>query len=83
MRDTFGPTAHPAVWLEGPAAPRPKSRRDGSLAALFDLISAWEERARFRWDLDQMAKANPHLIGDIGLTRQQAEAEIAKPFWRE
>ena len=79
MHDTFAPTA----WLEGPVAPRPKSRRSGNFAALFSLISTWEERARFRWELQQMTKANPHLIGDIGLTGRQAEAEIAKPFWRE
>jgi hypothetical protein len=29
-----------------------------------------------------MSKANPHLIDDIGLTRRQVEAEIAKPFWQ-
>ena len=81
MHNTFAPTPHPAVWLEGPAGP--KSRQPGSFAVLFDLVSTWEERARFRWQLDEMIKANPHLIGDIGLTRQQADTEIAKPFWRE
>ena len=29
-----------------------------------------------------MSKDNPHLIDDIGLTRRQVEAEIAKPFWQ-
>ncbi|WP_292312920.1 hypothetical protein [Mesorhizobium sp.] len=24
----------------------------------------------------------PHMIADVGLTRKQVEAEIAKPFWR-
>jgi uncharacterized protein YjiS (DUF1127 family) len=27
-----------------------------------------------------MATDNPHLIDDIGLTKRQVEAEIAKPF---
>ena len=42
-----------------------------------------DQRKRFRWELEQMSKANPHLIGDIGLTRRQVEAEIAKSFWQE
>jgi uncharacterized protein YjiS (DUF1127 family) len=34
-------------------------------------------------DLKRMLRDNPHLIDDIGLTRQQVEAEIAKlPFWQ-
>ncbi|RWN54816.1 MAG: DUF1127 domain-containing protein [Mesorhizobium sp.] len=57
-------------------------RRQHSLATLRSIIAAWDERKRFRWELEQMAKDNPHLIDDIGLTRRQVEAEIAKPFWR-
>ncbi|RWC63011.1 DUF1127 domain-containing protein [Mesorhizobium sp.] len=41
----------------------------------------WRERIRFRWQLRQMSKDNPHLIDDIGLTIEQVEGEIAKPFW--
>ncbi|EHK54991.1 hypothetical protein MAXJ12_22541 [Mesorhizobium alhagi CCNWXJ12-2] len=29
-----------------------------------------------------MSKDNPHLIDDIGLTKRQVEAEIAKRFWQ-
>jgi uncharacterized protein YjiS (DUF1127 family) len=65
--------------LVGPAE---VSRRPYSLAALRSIFAAWEERKHIRWELEQMSKANPHLIDDIGLTRRQVEAEIAKPFWR-
>ncbi|WP_214470399.1 DUF1127 domain-containing protein [Mesorhizobium sp. dw_380] len=59
------------------------SRRRYSLAALLNTIAARRERARFRWQLKQMAQANPHLIDDIGLTERQVEEEIAKlPFWQ-
>ncbi|WP_292864811.1 DUF1127 domain-containing protein [Mesorhizobium sp.] len=58
-------------------------RRGSGLTALRNNIAAWRERARFRWQLKEMAQTSPHLIDDIGLTRQQAEAEIAKlPFWQ-
>ncbi|MCY1312323.1 hypothetical protein D9M68_885200 [compost metagenome] len=62
--------------------PTEVSRRHYSLATLRRILATWEERQRIRWELEQMAKANPHLIDDIGLTRRQVEAEIAKPFWQ-
>lgn len=46
------------------------------------MIAIWGERQCFRRELERKSKDNPHLIGDIGLTRWQVEAEIAKPFWR-
>ena len=61
--------------------PAEVSHRRYSLAALRSVIATWRERMRFRRELEQMARDNPHLIDDIGLTKQQAEAEIAKPFW--
>jgi uncharacterized protein YjiS (DUF1127 family) len=58
------------------------SRRRYSLATLRSIIATWRWRIRFRWELEQKSKDNPHLIDDIGLTRRQVEAEIAKPFWQ-
>ncbi|WP_421915677.1 DUF1127 domain-containing protein [Mesorhizobium sp.] len=53
------------------------------LAALRSMIAHWRERTRHRWDLKRIARDNPRLIDDIGLTRRQAEEEIAKlPFWQ-
>ncbi len=54
-----------------------------SLAALRSAIATWREQTRFRWELKRISRDNPHLIDDIGLTRRQAEEEIAKlPFWQ-
>lgn len=47
------------------------------------LLAIWQDRIRTRWKLAQMAQENPHLLKDIGLTKQQVEREIAKPFWRK
>jgi uncharacterized protein YjiS (DUF1127 family) len=61
---------------------RPATRRF-SLTALRSRIAAERERARFRLDLKRMARDNPHLIDDIGLTNREVEEEIAKlPFWQ-
>ncbi|MNG31833.1 hypothetical protein D3C84_1177090 [compost metagenome] len=62
--------------------PSKVSRRHYGLATLRSIIATWDERKRFRRKLEHMSKANPHLIDDIGLTRRQVEAEIAKPFWQ-
>ena len=53
-----------------------------SPAGLRNTLESWEERKRFRLKLEDMLKTAPHLIEDIGLTRKQVVAEIAKPFWR-
>ena len=58
------------------------SRRPYSLATLRSIVATWRKRTGFRKDLEEMAKANPHLIDDIGLKRWQVEAELAKPFWQ-
>jgi len=66
--------------LVGPAE---ASRRPRGLAALLSMIATWRGRIRVRQALRQMSKANPYLIDDIGLTRRQVEAEVAKPFWQD
>ena len=54
-----------------------------SLAALRSLIAEHRRQTYFRFELKRMATDNPHLIDDIGLTRKEVEAEIAKlPFWQ-
>jgi len=75
MNDTLASAS--AAWPEKPAAPTGRH-----LMSPQSMIAAWRERIRFRWDLKQMAEANPHLIDDIGLTRRQVEAEIVKRFWQ-
>jgi uncharacterized protein YjiS (DUF1127 family) len=64
----------------GTPAGLPDQRR--SLTTLCRMIATWRWRKGFRWELEQMSNTNPHLIDDIGLTRRQVEAEIAKPFWQ-
>ncbi|MBB4186572.1 uncharacterized protein YjiS (DUF1127 family) [Sinorhizobium terangae] len=79
---TLASGPHQAARPGRPAALADVSRRHYSLATLRRIFATWDQRIRFRWDLAQKAKDNPHLIDDIGLTRHEVEAEIAKPFWR-
>ncbi|MEQ1955528.1 DUF1127 domain-containing protein [Mesorhizobium sp. CN2-181] len=84
MNQTLAPASAPNQVLRSTASTIPANASGGwcSLAALHSKIAAWEERKRFRWHLARMSKDDPHLIDDIGLTRQQVEAEIKKPFWQ-
>ena len=81
MSDTLAAPLREAR-LGTPVAPAEASRRHYSLSTLRSIVASWDERKRFRRELAQKAKDNPHLIDDIGLTRRQVEAEIAKPFWQ-
>ena len=83
MNDIPASARHHALRARAPVAPKDLARRRYSLSTLRNIIATWRQRTRFRWDLKQMARDNPHLIDDIGLTTQQAEEEIAKlPFWQ-
>ena len=77
MNDSFAPSTCLA------AAPAMHTgRRRYSLAALRSLIAEHRRQAYFRFELKRMARDNPHLIDDIGLTRRQVEEELARPFWQ-
>ncbi len=80
MNDTLASTPHQAARPATRAGPADVSRRH--LAALRNMITTWAERKRLRWELERKLKDDPYLIEDIGLTRRQADVEIAKPFWR-
>lgn len=55
---------------------------DTPASLLRSILATWHERIRARWNLTQMARENPHLLKDIGLTKQQVETEVAKRFWQ-
>jgi uncharacterized protein YjiS (DUF1127 family) len=44
------------------------------------LLATWYRRARQR---SQLAELGAQQLRDIGISREQAMAEAAKPFWRE
>lgn len=46
------------------------------------IIAIWIARSRQRKALGDLAVLNDYLLGDIGVTREEAFREAAKPFWR-
>ncbi len=49
------------------------------LAALWETLFTWRERARQRRHL---ASLEDRLLKDMGISRADAEREASKPFWR-
>ena len=43
------------------------------------MVTIWVQRARQR---RQLAALSASQLDDIGISREQADAEAAKPFWR-
>jgi uncharacterized protein YjiS (DUF1127 family) len=62
---------------------RPSVTRVGSpggvARSLLALLRAWQLRARQRREASWLTARD---LADIGLTRDQLQAELAKPFWR-
>ncbi|WP_143197933.1 DUF1127 domain-containing protein [Bradyrhizobium sp. AS23.2] len=67
--------------------PRPWRRttseghQTSSWSALFDRLLACSERMHQRAGLRAIAD-DPHLLADLGLTREEALEQADTPFWR-
>jgi uncharacterized protein YjiS (DUF1127 family) len=46
------------------------------------ILGIWIARSRQRKALGDLAVLNDDLLRDIGVTREEAFREAAKPFWR-
>ena len=84
---TFASAPYRVAWPGPPAVPvsvksAKTTPRRYRIATLLSTFATWDERTRFRWDIERMLRDEPYLIRDIGLTRWEVEAEIAKPFWQ-
>lgn len=69
------PTAVPVLPRSAP------SSRTGIVrfVAMLRLLRRWYARYRQRRDLGEL---DDRLLDDIGVTREQADEERGKPFWR-
>ncbi|HYD64364.1 DUF1127 domain-containing protein [Azospirillum sp.] len=58
---------------------RPQRAARWERGGVLGLLAAWIGRRRQRRAL---AALDDHLLRDLGLSREDAERESAKPFWR-
>lgn len=49
------------------------------VARVAAVLWQWSERARQR---RQLSGLTPRELADVGISREAAAAEVAKPFWR-
>jgi uncharacterized protein YjiS (DUF1127 family) len=54
--------------------------RNGGLASVLRAVQAWAVRHRSRQSL---ARLDDHMLRDIGLDRNEAQAECTKAFWQD
>jgi len=59
----------------------PETSYASALAACLMTVAACMARSSQRRALHELTQ-DKHLLSDIGLTREQALREAAKPFWR-
>jgi uncharacterized protein YjiS (DUF1127 family) len=82
MSTTFSDAAR--LRFAGPASPDAGVHQTDSwrvLAWLWRLMRLWAARRSQRQVLADLA-GESHRLADIGLTREQALREAAKPFWQ-
>ena len=86
-------TSHYTDTIKPPTGPATSAKRGFLRRALHaiwftpDLAAIAAARALILWhkrsrDRARLAAMEPYLLRDIGLTREQADSEAAKPFWR-
>ena len=71
------------------ASPLPRARRNAADSGhqsnswwrLLEIWLLWTERSRQRAGLREIAD-DPHLLADLGLTRDEVLDQANEPFWR-
>ena len=71
----------PPALTADPASPLPQPSSGISAGARRPSWWSFLDRPFQRLALREIAN-DPHLLRDLGLTREQALREAAKPFWR-
>lgn len=52
------------------------------ISRVMSYFSRCRERRHYQLELVRLSMDAPHMIEDIGLTKERVESELAQPFWR-
>jgi uncharacterized protein YjiS (DUF1127 family) len=74
-------STHPAKASAARARYGGQLERQSALGTALSMLAVWSARSAQRKALRELAQ-DGRLLADIGLDRQQALREAAKPFWR-
>jgi len=61
---------------------RQQSVSSSSAGGWLRTLGFWIDRSRQRKQLGELAELNDYLLKDIGVSREEALREAAKPFWQ-
>jgi uncharacterized protein YjiS (DUF1127 family) len=61
---------------------RQQSASSSSVGEWLRTLGFWIDRSRQRGQLGELAELNSYLLKDIGVSREEAMREAAKPFWQ-
>jgi uncharacterized protein YjiS (DUF1127 family) len=70
------------MWPHESARGEASAHQSYSSSGWLHTLSFWIDRSRQRSQLGELAELNDDLLRDIGVTREEALREAAKPFWR-
>ncbi len=74
-----------AIFSRDIAEVEARHQQSGSLTSIGAWLSTplfWNQRSRQRKRLGELADLNDYLLRDIGVSKDEALREAAKPFWR-
>jgi uncharacterized protein YjiS (DUF1127 family) len=61
---------------------RQQSDSSSSTGGWLRTLEVWIDRSYQRRQLGELAELSDYLLRDIGVSREEAMREAAKPFWR-
>ena len=79
----FRTPAQPVYRTAEIFAYRPPARHSIAQSTIAATLRLWIERSRQRRHLAELAAWDDHLLKDIGVSRDEALREAAKPFWQK
>ena len=59
-----------------------QSGSSSSLLAWLKAVSLWNSRSQQRRTLGELVEQDERMLRDIGVSREAARGEAAKPFWQ-
>jgi uncharacterized protein YjiS (DUF1127 family) len=60
-----------------------RSETKSGFSSCLQLLDTWWERIEYRRNLRRLLAVGPHMIEDVGLALEAADAEAMKLFWEE
>jgi uncharacterized protein YjiS (DUF1127 family) len=75
-------SARTLAHLSGGYAHFQQESSPSAAATWIDTLCAWSARCHERRALRELTELGDHFLNDVGISREEALREAAKPFWQ-